>query len=135
MPGARRSGSPGRPATVARWARFCRNWARREADPDLFGGFPTWVAAGVVNDTDARTQHEVDVAVFGRVEQGREELLAIGEATWHEIVVVGFADDVRFVAAADPGVQLVELDRSYAANRLWAAARPRYPHKTRRYES
>jgi hypothetical protein len=107
------------------------------------------VAAGVVNDPAARTQHEVDVAVFGRDDQGREELLAIGEAKCHETVGTGhlqrlahirgllagrdggradrcrlllfsgggFAEDLRSMVAADPGVQLVDLDRLYAANR------------------
>ncbi|MBM2620289.1 ATP-binding protein [Actinoplanes sp. LDG1-06] len=64
----------------------CRSWTRWEADPDLLGGYPSRVAAGVVNDSAARTQHEVDVAAFGRDEQGREELLAIGEAKWNETV-------------------------------------------------
>jgi AAA+ ATPase superfamily predicted ATPase len=127
---------------------ICRQWARWEADPDVLGGFPTRVAAGVVNDPAARTRHEVDVAVFGRDEQGGEELLAIGEAKWHETVGTshlrrlahirsllqgrdgvradrcrlllfsggGFADDLRAVAATDPGVQRVDLDRLYAAN-------------------
>ncbi|WP_440105343.1 hypothetical protein [Streptosporangium sp. H16] len=127
---------------------ICRDWARGEAEPDVLGGFPTGVAAGVVNDSAARTQHEVDVAVFGRDEQGREELLAIGEAKWHDTVGTGhlrrlahvrtllrvrdgvradrcrlllfsgggFADDLRSAAATDLGVQLVDLDRLYAAD-------------------
>jgi hypothetical protein len=95
-----------------------------------------------------RRSSTVDVAVFGRDERGREELLAIGEAKWHETVGAGhlqrlayirsllrgrdgvradrcrlllfsgggFADDLRSMAAADLGVQLVDLDRLYAAN-------------------
>jgi hypothetical protein len=37
----------------------------------------------------AQTRHEVDVAVFGRDDQGREELLAIGDAKWNEVVGAG----------------------------------------------
>ncbi|WJK39633.1 ATP-binding protein [Solwaraspora sp. WMMA2056] len=132
-----------------RFETICREWTRWEADPDALGGFPTRVAAGVVNDPAARTRHEVDVAVFGRDEQGSEELLAIGEARWQATVGTGhlqrlahirsllrgrqgvradrcrlllfsgggFADGLRAVAATDPGVQLVDLDRLYAADR------------------
>ncbi|GAA2655680.1 AAA family ATPase [Paractinoplanes durhamensis] len=124
---------------------ICRNWARWEADPDLLGGYPTRVAAGIVNDPAARTQHEVDVAVFGRDDQDREELLAIGEAKWNETVGTGhlqrlahirtllngrndiradrcrlllfsgggFTDDLLAMAAADPGIQLIDLARLY----------------------
>ncbi|HET6481315.1 MAG TPA: winged helix-turn-helix domain-containing protein, partial [Actinoplanes sp.] len=124
---------------------ICRSWARWEADPALFGGYPTRVAAGIVNDPAARTQHEVDVAVFGRDDQDREELLAIGEAKWNETVGTGhlqrlahirtllngrndiradrcrlllfsgggFTDDLLAMAAADPGIQLIDLGRLY----------------------
>jgi hypothetical protein len=124
---------------------ICRSWARWEADPALLGGYPTRVAAGIVNDPAARTQHEVDVAVFGRDDQDREELLAIGEAKWNETVGTGhlqrlahirtllngrndiradrcrlllfsgggFTDDLLAMAAADPGIQLIDLARLY----------------------
>ncbi|MFI5932051.1 ATP-binding protein [Actinoplanes sp. NPDC051494] len=66
----------------------CRQWTRWEADPDVLGGYPHRVAAGTVADPVARSQHEVDVAAFGRGPDGREELLAIGEAKWNETVGV-----------------------------------------------
>jgi hypothetical protein len=37
----------------------------------------------------SKTSHEVDVAVFGRDPDGRETLLAIGEAKWNDIVGQG----------------------------------------------
>ena len=68
---------------------ICRDWARWEAEPDVPGGFPTRFVAWIVNDSAAGTQHEVDVAVFGRDEQGGGKLLAIGEAKWHGTVGTG----------------------------------------------
>lgn len=86
----------------------CRSWARWEADPDTLGGHPTRVAAGVVSDPGGRQQHEVDLAVFGRDEQGREELLAIGEAKWNEPIGVGHLQrltDIRTLLRGRGGVR------------------------------
>ncbi|MCO8271709.1 ATP-binding protein [Actinoplanes sp. TRM 88003] len=116
----------------------CRDWVRWEADADTLDGFPSRVAAGVVNDSAAHTQHEVDVVVLGRDDDGKEEALAIGEAKWNEILGVGhlerlehiralrgsacrlllfsgagFTDDLRVRADGDPGIQLVGLSRLY----------------------
>ncbi len=63
---------------------LCREWARWHATPDTYGGHPSRVAAGTVNDPAARTSHEIDVAVFGHRDSERETLLALGEATWNE---------------------------------------------------
>ncbi len=89
---------PGRAPTVWRRAQptfrskvvgphfedLCRAWARWHASPDTHGGHPSRVAAGTVHDPAARTSHEIDVAVFGHHDSGRETLLALGEAKWNE---------------------------------------------------
>lgn len=90
---------------------ICRNWARWEAGPDTFGDFPARVAAGVVNDPAARTQHEVDVVVFGRDDQGREELLAIGEAKWNETVGVSHLQRLTHIRALQSGRDGARADR------------------------
>jgi AAA+ ATPase superfamily predicted ATPase len=61
---------------------LCRTWARRFAPDGYFGDRAGRVAAGTVNDPQNRTSHQVDVAVFGRSEGDRPQLLAIGEAKW-----------------------------------------------------
>ncbi|MEV6300772.1 ATP-binding protein [Actinoplanes sp. NPDC051861] len=120
---------------------ICREWACFEADPDIFDGFPQRVASGTVADPAAKTNHEVDVAVFGRDPDGREVLLGIGEAKWNDTVGlghlerlrhirgllragpecrlllfsgVGFTAELGEVAAKDPAIRLVGLDLIYA---------------------
>ncbi|WP_372451696.1 AAA family ATPase [Glycomyces salinus] len=66
--------------------QLCRDWALYHADPDLFGGLPTTVASGVVNDPAAKASHEVDVAVIAASDAGRPRLLAIGEAKWQDVM-------------------------------------------------
>lgn len=76
---------------------LCREWARWHADPETFGGHPTHVAAGTVNDPVARTSHEVDVAVFGRDDRDREVLLGIGEAKWNDSMGLGHLQRLRHI--------------------------------------
>ena len=59
---------------------LAREFAFRFAAPSTIGGAAATVGAAVVNDAKARTQHEVDVVVRGRVESGAAPILAIGEA-------------------------------------------------------
>jgi AAA+ ATPase superfamily predicted ATPase len=66
--------------------KVCRDWARWYAGPVTFGGHRTRIASGTVPDPVAKISHEVGVVVFGRDEQDRENLLAIGEAKWGETV-------------------------------------------------
>ncbi|GAA2512172.1 ATPase AAA [Winogradskya humida] len=85
----------------------CRQWTRWEADADLLGGYAHRVAAGTVADPAARTQHEVDVAAFGRSPDGREELLAIGEAKWNETIGIKHLQrlkNIRDLLNAKPSV-------------------------------
>ncbi len=69
--------------------KMCRQWARWHAEPETYGGYPVHVASGTVSDSGARKTAEVDVVVFGRDEDNRETLLAIGEAKWREHITTG----------------------------------------------
>lgn len=76
---------------------MCREWARWHAVPETYGGRATRVAAGTVNDPEAKTGREVDVAVFGRDDHGRETLLAIGEAKWNDTMGLGHLERLRHI--------------------------------------
>jgi hypothetical protein len=86
---------------------ICRQWTRWHAGPQTFGGgYPVRVASGTVSDPDARKTAEVDVAVFGRREDDRDVLLAIGEAKWQESVSTGHLkrlEHIRGLLAAKGG--------------------------------
>lgn len=78
--------------------RTCRTWALHFADPGLFGALPAAVGSGVVNDPEARTNHEVDVAVTGVPDGGPAPLLCLGEAKWHEVMGVSHIARLRRIA-------------------------------------
>ncbi|MCL2483584.1 MAG: ATP-binding protein, partial [Propionibacteriaceae bacterium] len=66
--------------------QIARQWARWYADDQYYAGHhPSQVVHGTVPDPQARTTHEIDVATFGNSNNTRT-LLAIGEATWQEVV-------------------------------------------------
>jgi hypothetical protein len=69
--------------------QVCRSWTRWHAGTDTLGGRRTRVESGFVPDPSAKTSHELDVVVFGRDQDGRESLLAIGEAKWNDVVGMG----------------------------------------------
>ncbi|WP_240958280.1 AAA family ATPase [Streptomyces barkulensis] len=79
--------------------QVCREWARWHAAPATHGGQVTRVAAGTVNDPAAKTGHEVDVAVHGETDNGREALLAIGEAKWNDVMGMGHLERLRQIRA------------------------------------
>src|SRR6202035_2509521 len=61
---------------------ICRDYAIA-AGPEMFGGLPSEVGAGVVSDPSNRTQIEIDVAVLAPAEHGRpRKILSLGEAKW-----------------------------------------------------
>ncbi|MYS83485.1 AAA family ATPase [Embleya scabrispora] len=62
--------------------QVCRAWTRWYASPETLGGRRIRVQSGTIPDPAAKNGLEVDVAVFGRDDHGRETLLAIGEAKW-----------------------------------------------------
>ncbi|MBN3931559.1 ATP-binding protein [Streptomyces verrucosisporus] len=79
--------------------QVCREWARWHATPATHGGQVTRVTAGTVNDPAAKTGHEVDVAVHGETDNGREALLAIGEAKWNDVMGMGHLERLRKIRA------------------------------------
>ncbi|MFF0311126.1 ATP-binding protein [Streptosporangium sp. NPDC004379] len=74
--------------------RVCRDWTLHFAE-DRFGGWPSEVTAGTVNDPAGRTTHEVDVAAVGHADGGRPPLLAIGEVKWGQIMGEGHLQRLR----------------------------------------
>lgn len=77
--------------------QVCREWARWHAAPETQGGHVTRVAGGTVNDPAVRTSHEVDVAVHGESQEGRQVLLAIGEAKWSEVMGASHLERLRHI--------------------------------------
>ncbi|WP_206306067.1 ATP-binding protein [Streptomyces sp. RFCAC02] len=77
--------------------QVCREWARWHATPDTQGGHVARVEGGTVNDPAARTSHEVDVAVHGENREGRQALLAIGEAKWSDVLGAGHLERLRHI--------------------------------------
>ena len=69
--------------------QLCREWTRWYASPDTLGGDVSRVAAGTVSDPTTRSAREIDAAAFGRDPDGREVLLAIGEAKWNDTMGIG----------------------------------------------
>ena len=66
--------------------QLARNWTRWYAAPESLGGLRTRVASGTLPDPANKTRHELDIVVFGRQPDGREQILAIGEAKTGETV-------------------------------------------------
>ena len=79
--------------------QVCRAWTRWYASPDTLGGHRSRVESGTVADPAAKTSREVDLAVFGRDDEGRESLLAIGEAKWNETMGMGHLERLRRIRA------------------------------------
>ncbi|MDT0308609.1 ATP-binding protein [Streptomyces sp. DSM 44917] len=110
-----RSGTTFRSKVVGpHFEQVCRTWARWYAGPETLGGLRGRIGSGTVPDPAARTGHELDLAVFGRDDQGRESLLAIGEAKWND--VMGRAhlrrlEHIRDLLRAREGVTLAERPR------------------------
>ena len=71
---------------------ICRDYAIA-ADPEVFGGLPGEVGAGVVSDPSNRTQIEIDVAVLAPAEHGRpRKILSLGEVKWDRIMDIRHAE-------------------------------------------
>jgi AAA+ ATPase superfamily predicted ATPase len=74
---------------------ICRDFAIR-ASPDVFGGLPAEVGAGVVADPANKTQIQVDVAVLGLAEPGQpRKILSLGEAKWDRVMDIHHVDRLR----------------------------------------
>ena len=59
---------------------IARQFAFRFASSSTVGGTVATVAPAVVNDSKARTQHDIDVVSIGRERDGSRPVLALGEA-------------------------------------------------------
>ena len=71
---------------------ICRDYAIA-AGPEVFGGLPSEVGAGVVSDPSNRTQIEIGVAVLAPAEHGRpRKILSLGEAKWDRIMDIRHAE-------------------------------------------
>jgi AAA+ ATPase superfamily predicted ATPase len=74
---------------------ICRNWVAEHATDEVFGGHISRVGSGMVNDPTEKATHEIDIAVFGELPDGREVLLSIGEAKWNDVMGIGHLDRLR----------------------------------------
>jgi AAA+ ATPase superfamily predicted ATPase len=93
--------------------QLCRYWTRYFAPEEISGGFPARVEPGIVNDPANKKTRQVDVAAFG-VDDGREAILAIGEAKWHETMSIAHLDRLRHIrglltAQGRPGAATARL--------------------------
>jgi hypothetical protein len=71
---------------------LCREFSLG-VDENFYGGPPTEVGAGVINDPASKSQIEIDVAVLAPQESGRpRRILSLGEVKWWEVM------DLRHVA-------------------------------------
>ncbi|WP_322762393.1 ATP-binding protein [Frankia sp. Cr2] len=77
--------------------QICREFAVA-APPEIFGGLPAEVGAGVVADPEHRTQIDVDVAVLAPANPGEpRRVLSLGEAKWGEVMGVRHVERLRRV--------------------------------------
>lgn len=65
---------------------LARTWTLWYAHSETLGGLRTRVASGILPDPAARSSHEIDVVVFGRDSEGKEVILAIGEAKYGDVI-------------------------------------------------
>ena len=74
---------------------LCRAYAIR-ANPEVFGGPPGEVGAGVVSDPANRAQIEIDVAVLAPAEHGHpRRVLSLGEVKWDRVMDVQHVEHLR----------------------------------------
>lgn len=94
---------------------ICRQWVRWYADPDTYGSrYVGRVASGTVSDPAAQKTLEVDVAAFGQDEEGRDALLALGEAKWQETITISHLKKLEHIrgllmARGEPGAENARL--------------------------
>jgi uncharacterized protein len=77
--------------------QLCRHWTRYFAPEEITGGFLARVEPGIVNDPVGTRTWELDVAAFAVDDDGREALLAIGEAKWHETMSLAHLERLRHI--------------------------------------
>ncbi len=77
--------------------QVCRYWTRHFAAEETVGGIPIRVESGTVHDVSAKTNHQLDVVVFGLEDEGPEPVIAIGEVKWNEVMSVTHLDRLRHI--------------------------------------
>jgi hypothetical protein len=77
--------------------QICRYWTRHFAAEEAVGGIPVRVETGTVHDVVHKTNHQLDVVVFGLEDEGPEPVIAIGEAKWNEVMSVAHLDRLRHI--------------------------------------
>jgi uncharacterized protein len=97
-----------------RFEQVCRDWMAAYAPPEIDGISVSQVGSGLVNDTEQKKSHEVDVAAFGNDSHGRRVLLAIGEAKWAETVGISHLARLQrikelLIRAGQPGAETARL--------------------------
>lgn len=97
-----------------RFEQICRDWMQDHAPEEVSGGVVAQVCQGVVNDTERKTAHQVDIVVFGNDVTGQRVLLAIGEAKWQEPMGSGHLARLQrvrelLVRNGQPGAQTARL--------------------------
>jgi AAA+ ATPase superfamily predicted ATPase len=75
--------------------QLCRHWTRYFAPQEITGGFPSRVEPGTVNDPGSRKTRQIDIAALAVGDDGREAILAIGEAKWHETMSLAHLERLR----------------------------------------
>jgi len=78
------------------------------------GGFPARVEPGTVNDPASKKTRRIDIAAFAVGDDGREAMLAIGEAKWHETMSFAHLERLRRIrgvltAQGRPGAATARL--------------------------
>jgi uncharacterized protein len=80
--------------------QVCRYWTRHLAPPELFGGLPpTDVRATTVHDPVHRIDHQLDVAVSALDDDGRAQVLGLGEVKCNEVMGPGDVERLRRIRA------------------------------------
>ena len=84
------------------------------APEEITGGFPSRVEPGTVNDPASKKTWQIDVAAFAVGDDGREAILAIGEAKWHETMSLAHLERLRRIrglltAQGRPGAATARL--------------------------
>jgi uncharacterized protein len=75
--------------------QLCRHWTRYFAPQEITGGLPSRVEPGTVNDPAGKKTRQIDVAALAVGDDGREAILAIGEAKWHETMSLAHLERLR----------------------------------------
>lgn len=66
--------------------RLSREWSRWYASPETFGGYPSMIGSGCINDRAGKMLLEADVVVAGQQRGQLSEIHCLGEAKWNTLM-------------------------------------------------